>query len=586
MLSFVAALSLASFDPSARLLNVPRHLTARMAAATRRNGAASCATSAPGGGVRATPTAFGGDPTGTVDSTAAVQKALQFCINASNHIPGKFPVGARDAGGCTVDLEGGEFLISEPLVIPTYTSDIQIARGALIANPKSEVWAQPHSVLLPEGANAAPATQACSSSSFPTNRSSQWCQNLEPGAAGSAEECATQCCSVAGCDVWQWCPRGAPCYATTGNRSCWLGAHFEAATCAAASSDSKSKGWLGGSRVSPPTPAPGQWGGKFMIQVGGDVKCNHPQGSCNEDVGFPQLFLDGSHVAGGIQVNSVMGTTIGPTTYILNFTRVGIEINGGHEVMITEVWLGETNFDFVFNATAQIVPTATAIAMHSNDHYILNTIVFSALIGLDNSGAANMVSGLHVWFPENQAIGFGCTAFMNTGGRNRYDGCYIDGSTAVFVNPTDTTWIDGFVLGGRGFELKGSTASNFVLTNTVFAGGVVLADPGMAATNVWIGRNPEARQGSAATLSVTSATPTTIYTFDFCKVLVFDTVEVVKSAVFSNAVDATKFPILSVGPGAACPGGGATAKKIVTVHLSEAAAGTVTLTVDSSIQSL
>ena len=44
---------------------------------------------------------------------------------------------------------------------------------------------------------------------------------------------------------------------------------------------------------------------------------------------------------------------------------------------------------------------------------------------------------------------------MNTGGKNRYDGCYIDGSTAVFVNPTDTTWFDGFVLGGRGFELQG-----------------------------------------------------------------------------------------------------------------------------------
>jgi hypothetical protein len=576
----ISSVALAAFDPSTRLLNVPRHLTARMAAATRRNGAASCAATAPGGGLRATPTAYGGDPTGTVDSTAAVQKALAFCINASNHIPGKFPVGARDAGGCTVDLEGGEFLISEPLVIPTYTSDIEIGRGALVANPASEVWAQPHSVLLPEGANAA---SACGASSFPTSRASQWCQNLVRGYSTSAAECATECCSSS-CEVWQWCPPGVPCYATTGNHSCWLGAPYAAATCAAATSDPKSIGWLGGSRVAPPTPAPGQWGGKFMIQVGGDVKCNHPQGSCNEDVGFPQLFLDGSHVAGGIQVNAVMGTTIGPTTYILNFTR-GIEINGGHEVMVTEVWLGETNFDFVFNATAQIVPTATAIAMHSNDHYILNTIVFSALVGLYNGGAANMVSGLHVWFPENQAIAFGCTAFMNTGGKNRYDGCYIDGSTAVFVNPTDTTWLDGFVLGGRGFELQGRTASNFVLQNTVFSGGAVKVDPGMAAENVWIGQNPQATQGSAATLSVTSATPAATYTFDFCKALVFDTVEVVKSAVFSNGLDKTKFPVLSVGPGAACPGS-TTAKKIVTVYLSEAAAGTVTLAVDSSAQSL
>jgi hypothetical protein len=68
-----------------------------------------------------------------------------------------------------------------------------------------------------------------------------------------------------------------------------------------------------------------------MIDVGGDVHCSHPQGSCNEDVGFPQLFLDGSHVANGIQVTSVMGTTIGPTTYLLNFTDFGIQVIGGRK---------------------------------------------------------------------------------------------------------------------------------------------------------------------------------------------------------------------------------------------------------------
>ena len=65
-----------------------------------------------------------------------------------------------------------------------------------------------------------------------------------------------------------------------------------------------------------------------MIAVGGDVRCDHPQGSCNEDVGFPQLFLDGAHVANGLQVTSVMGTTIGPTTYLLNFTDFGIQVRG------------------------------------------------------------------------------------------------------------------------------------------------------------------------------------------------------------------------------------------------------------------
>ena len=38
-------------------------------------------------------------------------------------------------------------------------------------------------------------------------------------------------------------------------------------------------------------------------------------------------------------------------------------------------------------------PEAVAIAINSNDHYILNSIVFSSKIGLYNKGAANMATG-------------------------------------------------------------------------------------------------------------------------------------------------------------------------------------------------
>ena len=65
------------------------------------------------------------------------------------------------------------------------------------------------------------------------------------------------------------------------------------------------------------------------------------------------------------------------------------QVIGGHEVMITETWLGETNFDFVFNQSTGLVPRATAIDIHSNDHYILNSIVFSSLIGLKVGGVSN-----------------------------------------------------------------------------------------------------------------------------------------------------------------------------------------------------
>ena len=44
--------------------------------------------------------------------------------------------------------------------------------------------------------------------------------------------------------------------------------------------------------------------------------------------------------------------------------------------MIQETWLGETNFDFRFNKTTGTYPSATAIEIDGNDHYISDSIVF------------------------------------------------------------------------------------------------------------------------------------------------------------------------------------------------------------------
>ena len=70
----------------------------------------------------------------------------------------------------------------------------------------------------------------------------------------------------------------------------------------------------------------------------------------------------------------------------------------GHEVMMDRCWLGETNFDFDHEKHG-VKPNATAIQINGNDHYILNTIVFSSKIGLEVNGAADYVTGVHVWFP-------------------------------------------------------------------------------------------------------------------------------------------------------------------------------------------
>ena len=51
------------------------------------------------------------------------------------------------------------------------------------------------------------------------------------------------------------------------------------------------------------------------------------------------------------------------------------------QVMMDRCWLGETNFDFN-HVDQKAPPNATAIQINGNDHYILNTIVFSSKIGV------------------------------------------------------------------------------------------------------------------------------------------------------------------------------------------------------------
>ena len=47
--------------------------------------------------------------------------------------------------------------------------------------------------------------------------------------------------------------------------------------------------------------------GDFLFVIGEEGACKYPQGSCNLDINFPSLFLDGAKVASGMQINNVMG---------------------------------------------------------------------------------------------------------------------------------------------------------------------------------------------------------------------------------------------------------------------------------------
>eukprot|EP00051_Salpingoeca_urceolata_P012150 m.150747 g.150747 ORF g.150747 m.150747 type:complete len:494 (-) comp17391_c0_seq1:77-1558(-) len=435
---------------------------------------------APRPGLRLRPADFGGDPTGRKDSWASINSCVQGCLNQSSlspngHFPGDTSFGdgtfIKDMGGCNVDLDGGEFLISKPIQIPQFNANMQFGRGSIIAAP-----------------------------TFPQN--------------------------------------------------------------------------------------------DFLIVVGEPGRnCKYPQGSCNIDINFPELFVDGRHIASGMQINHVMGTTIGPGGYFLNFTQYGVQINEGHEVMMDRVWLGETNFDFDHQRFGRS-PNATAIQINGNDHFITNTIVFSSLVGLEVNGAANKVLGVHVWFPLNQALHFDDTrAFRLTSQGNRLTGCYIDGGRAYIEGSavSHTLWTDGFECcagGGLGnvphgiFIVGNSIGPGLQITDCIFGGGSIYHlnstnNDSVKVAGVRIENNAfsSKAKGTRTTQTMSKAVPSKAWDFDFCDQLLFPFIAQVRLSFVADK----GFPQVVARPPQGCK---------VTVEASEPFSGSVTVDVDSSAPSI
>ena len=114
------------------ILHPPRSSHPHSAARSRAAQAAWRSGAPPPGRVFS-PVDYNGDPTGAVDATAAVNAAVAALLAAAG--PEHDAQGVRDCGGATLDLRGGEFLISAPLVIPVGYGNLRLAQGTLRASP-------------------------------------------------------------------------------------------------------------------------------------------------------------------------------------------------------------------------------------------------------------------------------------------------------------------------------------------------------------------------------------------------------------------------------------------------------------------
>jgi hypothetical protein len=139
----------------------------------------------------------------------------------------------------------------------------------------------------------------------------------------------------------------------------------------------------------------------FLVEVGTpNAYCSNWGDSCNEDASLEDLLLDGSGVAGGgVRFNAVIGVNAGPDIYVVNFTDKGIVMEGGHEVLLHEAWVGACWYTppglCWLNGTA--LGNTTGVWINGNDHALTDVIVFAGQSGIVVDGAANIITAAHTW---------------------------------------------------------------------------------------------------------------------------------------------------------------------------------------------
>lgn len=426
------------------------------------------------------PITYGADPTGILDSSFAFNQAVQALLsrNTSGH---RDESGTVDLGGAILDLQGGDYLISLPIVIPSNYSNYKIMHGTLRANPVN-----------------------FSTSDY------------------------------------------------------------------------------------------------LMVFGTPNTDCVNWGDSCVENGSVEDLFLDGNAIAaGGIQFIQVIGFNAGPDLFVINFTTAGIDIEGGHEVILHDSWIASCWYTppslCWLNATA--LGNTVGVLVNGNDHYMTDSVVFGALTGVEVNGAANVFTNIHTWNTQSGSVP-NASGILDTVWQNRYI-AYLDFVPFVCQGCAVTTLTNSFFLGGAQILFRphpnGYPVRGVYIAGNQFAGipdglSTVLALPPLPTemnysliqdvtiTGTMIDNTNAVSRSTVATVTVTNTTfPVTI---DFTNHLVWNPtdpntpIQTVSASVInlSTEPETVDYTIL--------PPQGGQVTVIGTTHVDV----TVTVTVDQSLR--
>ncbi|KAK8797087.1 hypothetical protein WA158_004297 [Blastocystis sp. Blastoise] len=178
---------------------------------------------------------------------------------------------------------------------------------------------------------------------------------------------------------------------------------------------------------------------KHIIIVG-ENECGNKQGSCNQHIDFSFMtFESNHHSAGGLQIFRTMGGNVGPNIMFHGYLTSGLDLEGGHEVMVHQGWFGENWYEGGSHNITD--PLGVGVLVNGNDHFLNDVIFFWSGTAVVINGGATMMRGVHSW-SEN-------IAFIINAEATRLENCYIDFNTMIINSFAHNLITDMFFYHGK-----------------------------------------------------------------------------------------------------------------------------------------
>jgi len=174
-----------------------------------------------------------------------------------------------------------------------------------------------------------------------------------------------------------------------------------------------------------------------------------------EDVTIEDVSMDCARRGGGVYTENALRVHLA-RLYVVHFATIGISIHKGHEVHITDSFVGE----FLWGEATRDELTGTAVEIDGQDHWISDIIVFSGLYGIVLNGGASVLTNTHIYNGGQEGLRVRGTAI-------RVLGCYFDNgdqrtgaARVVVIDPTAVDISHSMFLGATSIEIRSSGASD------------------------------------------------------------------------------------------------------------------------------